>query len=86
MMRSGKGPMSEKELSLAEAAALAGVAPKTFSGYVARGQAPAPTRYVVRTPLWDEATVREWIRSRPGRGGPGLKRGKYRPRSSSSEE
>lgn len=56
------------ELLTEEAAGIAGVAPKTWSGYVARGQAPAPTRKVGRTPLWDEDEVRRWAANRPGRG------------------
>lgn len=57
-----------EELEQWQAAALAGVKPQTWSGYVARGQAPAPRRHVGRTPLWDAAEVRAWLESRPGRG------------------
>lgn len=57
-----------REITRAEAAVLAGVAPDTFSGYVARGQAPSPTRRVSRTPVWDEDEVRAWVDSRPGQG------------------
>lgn len=51
-----------------EAAAVAGVHPDTWSGYVSRGQAPAPTRKIGRTPLWDEDEVGSWAQNRPGRG------------------
>lgn len=56
------------EIQRGEAAAIAGVAPDTWSAYVAREQAPKPTRHVGRTPLWDEAEVRQWASSRPGSG------------------
>lgn len=64
------------ELTRAEAATLAGVAPDTWGAYVSRGQAPAPIRRVARTPLWDEAEVRAWAERRPGRGAPGRPRTK----------
>jgi len=44
------------------------VAADTWSGYVSRGQAPAPARRVGRTPLWDPAEVRAWQAARRGRG------------------
>lgn len=53
----------------ADAAAIAGVAPGTFSSYVHRGQAPAPVEWVGRTPRWDEDEVRAWQQQRPGRVG-----------------
>lgn len=56
------------ELQRAEAAAIADISPDTFSAYVSRGQAPAPARYVGRTPLWSESEVRQWTESRPGKG------------------
>lgn len=56
------------ELERSEAAALAGITPDTWSSYVARGQAPAASRHVGRTPLWDEAEVRHWVENRPGPG------------------
>ncbi|CAI7974353.1 hypothetical protein FRAHR75_1310013 [Frankia sp. Hr75.2] len=40
----------------------------TWSGYVSRGQAPAPTRRIGRTPVWDPAQVRTWQAARRGRG------------------
>lgn len=36
---------------------------RTWSAYVARGQAHAPTAYVSRTPLWSVREVREWAAS-----------------------
>lgn len=56
------------EIQRAEAAEIAGVEANTWSGYVARGQAPAAVRHVGRTPLWDEDQVREWAKNRPGPG------------------
>lgn len=56
------------ELQRAEAAAIANVTPDTFSAYVSRGQAPAPVRYISRTPLWSESEVRQWAQNRPGPG------------------
>jgi hypothetical protein len=32
----------------------------TWRSYVARGQAPAPSRHVERTPLWDLVQVEQW--------------------------
>jgi predicted DNA-binding transcriptional regulator AlpA len=63
-----------RQITRDEAAALAGVTPDTFSGYVSRGQAPGPVRHVSRTPLWDEAKVQAWVDSRPGRGTRGTAR------------
>ncbi len=66
------------ELLLAEAAELAGVQPKTWSSYVARGQAPKPARHVGRTPLWSAKEVTDWISSRPGQGSRATTRAKKR--------
>lgn len=63
-----KGTYRVPELERAQAAAIAGVTADTFSAYVSRGQAPAPSRHIGRTPLWDEATVRAWAGLRPGKG------------------
>lgn len=60
-----------------EAAALAGVAPDTFSAYVSRGRAPQPVEHVGSTPLWSDTEIRAWLRLRPGRAG--------RPASSSRQ-
>lgn len=45
-----------------------GVTPSTWSAYVARDQAPSPTKHVGRTPLWDADEVRDWNANRLGRG------------------
>ncbi|MEV8324494.1 hypothetical protein [Kitasatospora sp. NPDC056731] len=43
-----------------------GVKLKTWHGYVAREQAPQPSRRIGRTPIWDAGTVTSY--PRPGRG------------------
>lgn len=62
-------------LSHAEAAALAGVTPKSWTTMVGRGYAPQPddagdltvpaTR---RRPRWKRSTIEQWKDNRPGRG------------------
>lgn len=74
------------ELTLAEAAALAAVKPKTWSSYVARGQAPQPARRVGRTPLWSEDEVRHWAASRPGAGSRSTPRALARARARAKAE
>ncbi|MFC4006668.1 helix-turn-helix transcriptional regulator [Nonomuraea purpurea] len=37
------------------------IAPSTWSAYTARGQAPKPSRYIGRTPIWDEADLIAWL-------------------------
>ncbi|MFJ4717446.1 hypothetical protein [Streptomyces sp. NPDC088785] len=59
----------------AGAAAITGVEPKSWSSYVARGQAPAPDDYVGREPVWHLATVLRHIDTRPGRPGRPSKHG-----------
>lgn len=56
------------EITSAEVGDLTGVPRQTFSGYVARGQAPKPIRHVGRTPLWDEDEIKAWKEGRPGSG------------------
>ncbi|MDI3390014.1 hypothetical protein QIS99_28045 [Streptomyces sp. B-S-A8] len=51
------------------AAAITGVQPKTWSGYVARGQAPAPDDHVGSEPVWHLATLLHHIDTQPGRPG-----------------
>jgi predicted DNA-binding transcriptional regulator AlpA len=63
-----------REITSDEAAELAGVTRKTFSGYVARGQAPKPVRHVGRTPVWDEDELGVWMKNRPGQGHRGTAR------------
>jgi len=56
------------ELTRDEVAALISIRRNTWSSYVARGQAPAPSRYVGRTPVWTRTAVDAWQASRRGRG------------------
>ena len=44
------------------------LARSTWRSYVARGQAPAPVRYLGREPLYSTHTITQWIEQRPGRG------------------
>ena len=44
------------------------VARDTWTGYVSRGQAPAPTHRVGRTPVWDPDQIRAWHNARRGQG------------------
>ncbi|WP_226487473.1 hypothetical protein [Streptomyces parvulus] len=53
----------------AGAAAITGVEQKTWSGYVARDQAPAPDDHVGREPVWHISTVLRHVDTRPGRPG-----------------
>lgn len=39
------------------------IAPSTWSSYTARKQAPGPSRYVGRTPLWDPPAIDAWLGS-----------------------
>lgn len=62
---------TERWLTRAAAAALAGIQRSTWSAYVSRGQAPQPRQHVGSTPLWDKDEVMTWARTRPGRGNRG---------------
>jgi|GEM_PF-6530057 len=53
----GKDSQRVEEITADEAAKLWGVQRKTWSSYVARGQAPQPIRHVGRTPLWNRAEI-----------------------------
>lgn len=53
----------------AGAAAVTGVEQKTWSGYVARDQAPAPDDHIGREPVWHLSTVLRHVDTRPGRPG-----------------
>ncbi|MEU9647242.1 hypothetical protein [Streptomyces sp. NPDC048188] len=53
----------------AGAAAITGVEQKTWSGYVARDQAPAPDDHIGREPVWHISTVLRHVDTRPGRPG-----------------
>jgi hypothetical protein len=37
------------------------ITPGTWSSYTSRKQAPTPSRYVGRTPLWSPATIDAWL-------------------------
>lgn len=52
-------------LSVADVAALAGVAPATIRAYAHRGQMPAPAGRIGRAPYWQAATIWAWLESRP---------------------
>lgn len=59
----------QEHMTAAECAEMVGVKPSTWRGWVARGQAPKPSRRLdARTPLWSKAEVEEWHSQRPGRG------------------
>lgn len=52
-----------------QAAARAGVAPKTWSGYVTRKSVPAADDWIDdRTPVWYPKTVDAWLKTRPRKG------------------
>lgn len=53
----------------AGAAAILGIEAKTWSGYVARGQAPAPDDHIGREPVWHLSAVLQHVAARPGRPG-----------------
>lgn len=63
--------MSGRKLSGPQAAARAGIKPATWRHYVHKGLAPTPDgrEEVSGHPWWWEATVDQWMVSRPGRGG-----------------
>ncbi|OZD55868.1 transcriptional regulator [Rhodococcus sp. 06-1474-1B] len=44
------------------------ISTKTWSSYVARGQAPKPARHLSRTPLYAREDIEQWITDRPGSG------------------
>lgn len=74
-----------RQVTRDEAAEIAGVKPNTFSGYVARGQAPGPVRHIGRTPLWDAAKVEKWAADRPGRGARSTDRARKRASARTTE-
>jgi hypothetical protein len=57
-------------LTAAQAAEHAGVAERTWTSYVARGQAPLPDERDLKTgrALWKPETVDRWLAGRPGQG------------------
>lgn len=75
-----------QEITTDEAASLVGVTRKTFSGYVARGQAPKPVRHVGRTPVWEEQEIKDWLANRPGRGSRETERARRRAAERAAEQ
>ncbi|MEU5163922.1 hypothetical protein AB0G74_30500 [Streptomyces sp. NPDC020875] len=57
-------------VTVAQAAALAGIGPGTWRGYVSRNQAPRPDHRIGGDPMWTIETVMEWADNRPGPGRP----------------
>lgn len=56
----------DEKLTVKQAAARAGIAPKTWRAYVATGFAPPKDgQYDGRTPWWWASTVEKWQRARP---------------------
>jgi hypothetical protein len=57
-------------LTATQAAVRAGIAVKTWTSYVARGQAPLPDERDLKTgnALWQPETVDRWLATRPGQG------------------
>lgn len=55
-------------LALIEAKTGKPIAAKTWTSYVARGQAPKPARHISRTPLFAREDIEQWIGNRPGSG------------------
>ncbi|WP_331712371.1 helix-turn-helix transcriptional regulator [Rhodococcus sp. EPR-157] len=55
-------------LALIESTTGKTIAASTWRAYVARGQAPKPTRRVGREPLYSTEEIEQWIAGRPGRG------------------
>lgn len=51
-------------LTVADIAAAVGVAPVTIRAYVSRGQMPAPSGRVGRTPYWTRKKIGPWIATR----------------------
>lgn len=51
-------------LTTREVCALANIKPATWRAYAARGQAPAPTLYRERTPLWAKPDIDQWLANR----------------------
>jgi len=64
----GKDNREVGEVTSAQAAEIWGVGQGTWRAYVARGQAPSPSRTVGRVNYWSEAEVREALEQRRGQG------------------
>ena len=51
-------------LTAAQIAARAGIKQSTWRVYVAKGQAPKPSRQLSRINLWDAKEVEKWLKAR----------------------
>lgn len=58
--------MSTRQLTIEDVAFIWGIKPRSVSGYLSRGQMPAPDGRTGRTPWWHESTITGW--TRPGKG------------------
>ena len=56
-----RGMTRDQVLDYIEAKTKRRIAPSTWSSYTARKQAPTPSRYVGRTPLWDPSAIDAWL-------------------------
>jgi len=63
-MTPGDLDTGDRLLPAEEAAALAGIQPRTFHAYVARHRAPAADGQIGRTPVWRETTITQWLNTR----------------------
>ena len=62
--------MSADQLTTAEVAELAGIAPESVYRYRIRGAVPEPDGYIGRTPWWHRETIETWLGHRKGPGRP----------------
>lgn len=53
--------------TVADIAELLGIEPATIRSYASRGQMPAPSGKVGRTPYWDKDDIEPWIAERVNR-------------------
>jgi len=54
-------------LDVAAVAEMLGIQPRTWTSYVARGQAPEPDGHVGRSPWWAPATIERYRQERDAR-------------------
>lgn len=64
---SSKPKTKARTWTMQDIAAELGLAPSTVWAYRTRGQMPAPTGMVGRTPYWDAADIEPWIATRPSK-------------------
>lgn len=58
-----------KELmSLAEVAEMLGIKPESVTRYLTGGRFPEPDKRFGRYPAWYKSTIRDWQKTRPGKG------------------